>query len=172
MRLITGALRICSCSFSWPGKFGCDSDHVTFSFCAARTAFHSFGATTARKFLIQTICAPGMSRDRAFVHRHGHGASDVRADHPRVKHARQAQIGDHVELREDFLRQVLAPDGLANDFELHVWFQRCVTGNRELIAVFAVPFDMRFEIAAADQIRHRKSSAPDRKSHAPRHRSP
>src|SRR5437764_280376 len=38
-----------------------DADQVTFSALAAFTAFHSLSATTARKSLIQTTWAPGMS---------------------------------------------------------------------------------------------------------------
>src|SRR5262249_7675937 len=53
-RLTIGALRMCSNSCSCPGKFGCALDQVTFSALAARTAFHSFSATTASRSLIQT----------------------------------------------------------------------------------------------------------------------
>ena len=60
-RLTIGALRMCSCNLSWPGKLGLESDHVTWSICAARTAFHSFSATTAIRFLIQTTFVPGIS---------------------------------------------------------------------------------------------------------------
>ena len=52
VRWMTGALRICSCSLSVPGKFGFDSDQVTLRAFEARTAFHSFAATTASRSLM------------------------------------------------------------------------------------------------------------------------
>ena len=95
---------MCSCSLSWPGKFGLDSDHVTLS---AR------GGLDRVPFLLgddrkEVLDPDGLGArnvfDRALVDLDRHSAGDSRADHARMQHSRKPHVVDHLQRAEDLAR--------------------------------------------------------------------
>ena len=152
-RLTIGALRMCSNSLSWPGKFGFDSDQVTLSARAALTAFHSFSATTASRSLIQTTLAPGMCLIEASSTFTGTAPATV----GRIMRA-CSMPGSRTSLTISSVPKTLpgrslARQRLADDLEVGRLLQRRLDFDLQAIAQPAVPFHRLVEIAPADQLR-------------------
>ena len=79
---------------SGPGTAARPCDHSTLSFSAALIASHSLSATTPRKPLSQTTCAPGMSLIELSSTFTGTAPATGGPDHAAVHHARHLDVGD------------------------------------------------------------------------------
>ena len=105
----------------------------------------------AEEALVQHHLGAGNVLDRAFVDLDRHRAGDRRPDHPAVHHAGHFDVDDEIFLAEDFRRDVVALDRLADDLVILRVLRLGLARRVQRIAVFAVPVELHIEIAAADQ---------------------
>ena len=162
------AARMASYMPSLPVSVGAVS-HVTFNCCAARTASHSFSATTPTKSPLRKTRAPGMFADGRFVQRHHLRARAIcalatRANHAAMQHSGHAHVL-HVDVfAADLVGQVVARNRRADKFVFGGRLHRRRAGERQMKRFVADQFAVADRSARRrnNSLRYRQTDPPAR----------
>ena len=107
----------------------------------------------AEEALVPDDLRAGDILDGGFVDLHRHGACDGRTDHASMHHARHFHVGAEVFDGEDFRRDVVALDRLANDLVFARLLRLRLARRVQRVAVLLVPVELDVEVLAADHLR-------------------
>ncbi len=151
-RAIGLAARIWSYSAALPGNGGAACDQVTFSLPGGTDRVPFARRRDAQEALLPYDVDAGNVGDRRFIDGGWYAAGNGGADHARVQHAGQADVGDELVPGEDVFGDVGTRDRGTDDAVIARAFRLGAAARDQPVAIDPVPLHRHVEMPVADQL--------------------